>query len=111
MAWVDVSCPAKKCGLNRRLNGIGRCICGALLIYRPSPRRKAIELPPVAYQWTEDGGGLERVHRYTDTTVVEERGYWQRLHGERLSFVHRDGRRTAQPIAMPLRPPRNGRAS
>lgn len=101
---VDVSCPRPSCGLNRRLNGISTCgACNALLVYKPSPRRRSIEFNGKdAWQWHADKEGPERVHPEINGRVVEERGRWLKLPGTRLVFPHKeDGRRTSRPT-VPL---------
>lgn len=91
MAWARVSCPARNCGLNRSINGIGRCICGCLMIYQPSRRRTEIELPAVAFRWHADDAGTERVH--VGPAAIEKRGFWIRLQGTKAEFPHRDRRK------------------
>lgn len=102
--WVDVNCPRPSCGLNLRINGVGSCVCGALLVYKPSPRRRVLEFDgKQAYQWHQDDDGPERVHPDNGTKILQERGRWLPLPGTRLVFPSKnDGRKTARPGAMPF---------
>lgn len=91
--WVRVSCP--RCGLNRSINGIGRCL-DALLIYRPSRRRKALDISHItAFQWWPDEDGKDRVHAITEDGIREERGTWVLVQGDGLTFRRHDRRRTS----------------
>lgn len=96
--WVQVACP--RCYLHRSLNGIGKCVCGCLLIYRPSARRKFIAIDGMcAYQWFPDPEGPEKVHPDDGSKVTQERGRWLRCIGTRVEFPSRDRRRTAHPVS------------
>lgn len=101
--WLDVSCPRPSCGLNLRINGIGTCVCGALLCYKPSPRRRVLEFNgKPAWRWQADPEGPERVHPEINGRVTEERGRWLRMPGTRYVFPRQqDGRRTNRPT-VPL---------
>lgn len=95
LMWVQVACP--RCYLSRSINGIGRCVCGALLIYRPSARRKSITIEGItAYRWWPDNEGTELVHPDNGTKVTEERGRWLPCVGPTVEFPHTDRRKTAR---------------
>lgn len=95
--WTDVSCP--RCSFGRRINGIGRCGgCGAILIYRPSARRKTLDIRGrIAFMWSPDDAGDAYVHPDDGKKISQERGVWIRCQGDTVTFDHPDRRRTARP--------------
>ena len=90
---IVASCPVASCCRTASFNGLGRCPkCNVLLIAKPSPRRKAMDLrgKGPAFRWHPDRDGpASIIVRYAEldeagrerTVVLEERGFWAPVSG------------------------------
>ena len=92
---VQISC--KRCGLNRTIAGRGTCVCGAVHIYRPSPRVRRIEIKGLTFQWFTDDRGPDTVMVDDSETITQERGLWVKVQADWLDFPKVDRRKTARP--------------